>query len=194
MKIIKQKDFYYGNTCGGRSVGLRRPLKFPLSNSPNLVIVLIGITLTSVITFKRYEVGPLYFTCVFFMTLQLVPYFWHCDLWPIFRKLKPRNHIWTVRGRAFIFYMCIPYDKTFQLLPNFWPYDLDCDLWLIFRKLKPRYKTLKRVTHILWICLLLLKILSAYLIYDCFCVARLLPGRHLGITFLCPRKQSFGGI
>ena len=64
-----------GTPAAGVQSGWRRPLKFPLSNSPNLVIVLIGITLTSVITFKRFEVGPLYFTCVFFMTLQLVPHF-----------------------------------------------------------------------------------------------------------------------
>ena len=38
------------------------------------------------------------------------------------------HYFWTIWGRAFIFNMCIPHDKIFQLVPNFWPCDLDFDL------------------------------------------------------------------
>ena len=42
---------------------------------------------------------------------------------------------WTTIGRAFIFHMCIPRDKTFPWVPNFWPSDLDLEVWPTFKKL-----------------------------------------------------------
>ena len=39
------------------------------------------------------------------------------------------QNFWTVKGMAFVCYMWIPYDKTFQLVLNFWLCDPDCDHW-----------------------------------------------------------------
>ena len=42
------------------------------------------------------------------------------------------HNLWTVRGRAFIFHMCIPCDKTFHTTPLFWPSDLELELWITY--------------------------------------------------------------
>ena len=39
------------------------------------------------------------------------------------------HNFWTIRDRAFIFYMCIPYKRPFHSYQIFWPCDLDHDLW-----------------------------------------------------------------
>jgi hypothetical protein len=44
------------------------------------------------------------------------------------------GHIfWMVRDRAFLFHMCVPYDKTLLLVPKCWPCNLD--IWPTFQKL-----------------------------------------------------------
>ena len=51
-----------------------------------------------------------------------------------FENFNLAHNFWTVRGRDFIFHMCIPCDKTFPLVPNLltaWPsvtFDLHFDL------------------------------------------------------------------
>ena len=81
-------------------------------------------TLTSVITFKQFEIGPLYFTCVFLMT---VPFNWYqtfdllnftvtFDLY--LQNLNLSQNFKTVTGRAVIFHMCIACAKTLPMVPK----------------------------------------------------------------------------
>ena len=96
-------------------------------------------TLTSVITFKQFEIGPLYFTCVFLMT---IPFNWYqtfdlltftvtFDLY--LQNLNLSQNFKTVTGRAFIFLMCIACAKTFPMVPKLltlWPLTVTFDLYL----------------------------------------------------------------
>ena len=43
----------------------------------------------------------------------------------LFKNVNLGHNLWTVRERAFIFHMCVPCDKTFHTILNFWPNDLD---------------------------------------------------------------------
>jgi hypothetical protein len=48
---------------------------------------------------------------------------------PLFKNFNIDHIIWMVSDRAFIFHMCVPYDKTFLLVPKFltlwpWPWSL----------------------------------------------------------------------
>ena len=87
-------------------------------------------TLTLVITFELFEIGPLYFTCVFLIT---IPFNWYqtfhlltftvtFDLY--LENLNLSQNFKTVTGRAFIFLMCIACAKTFPMVPKvltLWP-------------------------------------------------------------------------
>jgi hypothetical protein len=90
-------------------------------------------SLTLAISFEWQVIGFSYFICVFLMTKPFYWYqhFWPCDLdlevWPTFQNIG--NIFWMASDRAFIFYMCVPYDKTFLLVPTFltlwpWPWSL----------------------------------------------------------------------
>ena len=43
-----------------------------------------------------------------------------------------RHNFFILRDRAFIFGMCLPYDKALQQYHEFWTCDLDRDLWPTF--------------------------------------------------------------
>jgi hypothetical protein len=78
-------------------------------------------------------IGLSYLICVFLMTGPFYWYhiFWPCDfdleVWPTFQNI---GHIfWIASDRAFIFPMCVSYDRTFLLEPHFftlwpWPWSL----------------------------------------------------------------------
>ena len=80
-------------------------------------------TLTLVITFKPEVIGLSYCTCVFLVTR---PFTWYHNFLPCALTLKfdlllksfNLGHSFQTRtGRAFIFHMCIPCDKTFHVVP-----------------------------------------------------------------------------
>ena len=50
--------------------------------------------------------------------------------WPltyIYKNFNLSHNFWTIWGRASIFHMCIPCEKAFLFISNYWPNDLD--LW-----------------------------------------------------------------
>ena len=52
----------------------------------------------------------------------------------VYKNFNLAHNSWTTIGRAFIFHMCIPCDKTFPWY-HFWPSDLDLEVWPTFKKL-----------------------------------------------------------
>jgi hypothetical protein len=73
-------------------------------------------------------IGLSYFICIFLMTRR---FYWYHNFWPPDFEVWPTvnfGHIfWMVSDKTFIFHMCVPYDKTFLLEPNFftfWPWSL----------------------------------------------------------------------
>ena len=84
-------------------------------------------------------VGLSYFICTFLVTRPFHGYqhLWPSDLdleiWTNFKNFNLGNSSLTRRGRAVIFYMCIPCSKTFNAVPKFltlwhwpWPRRLTC--------------------------------------------------------------------
>ena len=104
-------------------------------------------TFCLLITFLLWKIMLTYLACVFLMTrhFRWNHVFWardlNRDLWPIFGKLC-LSHFWfvynffTVRDKAFIFGIRVPYDKTFPMVTSIlitwpWPWPLTY-MWKTF--------------------------------------------------------------
>jgi hypothetical protein len=79
------------------------------------------------------SIGLSYFICVFLMAR---PFYWYnlfdlvaltLKFYPLFKNFNIGHIFWMASDRAFIFHVCVLYDKTFLLVPNFltlWPWSL----------------------------------------------------------------------
>ena len=112
-----------------------------------------------IITFKPWEVGLSYFTCVFLLKRPFRQYQLFLPITYILIFFYLIYHFWNVTGRDFIYHMCITRDKTFSNVLNLMTFTSKFDLH--FKPTRPR----KRGTH----TSLNLLVLSYYSeLLDCF--------------------------
>jgi hypothetical protein len=87
-------------------------------------------TLTLAISFERKVIWLSYFTCSLWQHLSIgTNFFDFVTLMfdPLFKNLNIGHIFWMASDMAFIFHMCVPYDKTFLLVPKsltLWPWSL----------------------------------------------------------------------
>jgi hypothetical protein len=68
--------------------------------------------------------------------------------YPLFKNFNIGHIFWMASDRAFIFHMCVPFDKTFLLVPNFLPCDLDLERTMDgIGYIRPRFLWLFQLSH-----------------------------------------------